>query len=343
MTTMRAAVLRAYRDLVIQEMPIPEVEPGGLLVRTHACGICSGDIMPWYIERKAPLVLGHEMAGVVEAASADAPFREGDRIFAHHHAPCMKCAWCRRGLYVQCTTWKQPAIVPGGCAEFFAVSATGANFDALIIPDHLPLEAGCLIEPLGCCVKGFNQTSDDRCSGLVVVLGLGPMGLLNLRLAKYYGAQLVIAVDTVPFRMELAKKLGADLVLDYQTQNIEQEVREASGGKMADLVVVGPPQAAAMQSGLAVAGPGAVVLLFSPVTPGQSFTYDPNISYFKEIQFIPSYSCGPDDTQQALELLSAGLIDLDLFISHRFPLERAAEAYNLVADGRDSAKVLVTF
>jgi L-iditol 2-dehydrogenase len=340
---MRAAVLRAFRDVAVQDLPQPEVEPGGLLVQTRACGICSGDVMPWYVERKAPLVLGHEPMGVVAAAGDGAPFAVGERVFAHHHAPCLACEFCRRGEHVHCATWKQPAITPGGCAEYFAVSANGAAHDTLRLPDGLPDDAGCLIEPLACCVKGFARAPHEARTGVVLVLGLGPMGLLNVRLARHHGARRIIAVDRVPFRLALARAFGADVLIDFGRADTLTGVRDATDGKLADLVVVGPPHVAALATGLACAAPGATLLQFSPVTPGETWPLDPNRVYFDEVRLIPSYSCGPDDTRAALDLLASGLVDLAAFITHRFPLDRAGEAYDLVAAGGDSAKVLVTF
>jgi len=338
--TMRAAVIRAYRDVVVETMPAPEVEPGGLLVRTAACGICSGDVMPWYIEKKAPLVLGHEPAGTVVAVGENAPFAVGDRVFAHHHAPCMKCDLCRRGLYVHCEVWKQPAITPGGCAEYFAVSANGARHDTLLIPDALPIEAGCLVEPLGCAVKGFRRLRAPEQLGVVLVLGLGPMGLLNIALARHHGASMIVAVDRVPYRLDLARRFGADATVDFSQNNVKTALLDIAG-RSADLVIVGPPDVAAMETGVSCAAPGADVLLFSPVTPGQEFAYDPNRLYFDEVNLIPSYSCGPDDTRDALALLADGVIDIDALVSQRFPLDKVGQAYDLVAAGGDSAKVLV--
>lgn len=343
MKTMRAAVLRAFDDIEVQKMPVPEPEPGGLLVRTVACGICSGDVMPWYIERKAPLVLGHEPVGVVEAVGEGAPFAVGDRVFAHHHAPCLKCEFCRRDLFVHCPTWKQPAISPGGMAEFFAVAPHGAANDTLRLPDDLPDEAGCLVEPLGCCVKAFGRLPSASNKATVLVLGLGPMGLLNVALARHHGARRVIAVDKVPYRLGLASRFGADTTFDFTAGPLADALRDTTDGQMADVVVIGPPDVAAVATGIACAGRGGTVLLFSPVTPGQIHELDFNPLYFNEISLIPSYSCGPPDTREALTLLSEGLIDLNAIISHRFPLDRASEAYRLAAAGGESAKVLISF
>ncbi len=342
MSTMRAAVLRAFRDVVVEEVPLPTVEPGGLLVATRACGICPGDVMPWYIERKAPLVLGHEPVGVVVEAPGSVAFTPGDRVFVHHHAPCLTCEICRRGDHVHCPTWKLPAIKPGGCAQFFTVTPNGAAHDTLRLPDTVSDEAGCLIEPLACCVKGFARVPKPALHGTTLVLGLGPMGLLNIRLARHYGAHRIIAVDRVPFRLALAKSFGATVTVDFSREDVVKAVRYYTGGAMADLIIVGPPQVDVLQTALDCAAPGATVLQFSPVTPGQMLAIDPNRLYFGEVRLVPSYSCGPDDTRQALTMLADGLVDLGAFISHRFLLNDAAKAYATVADGGDSAKVIVT-
>ena len=252
MKKMKAAVIYGYRDIRIEEIDRPAVEPGGLLVKTAACGICSGDVMDWYIADKVGKVLGHEPAGVIVEADADSPFVVGDRVFAHHHAPCMDCEFCRRGAYVHCATWKKPAIDPGGCAEFFAVTAHGARFDTLKIPEKLPLEAGCLVEPLGCAVKGFSRLPRQSDLGVVLVIGLGPMGLLNVALARHYGAQRIIAVDTVPFRLQLAEAMGADATIDFAATDVKTARRDIAG-RMADLVIVGPPKVEVMKQGCTIA------------------------------------------------------------------------------------------
>ena len=112
---MKVARLYSFSDIRIEDMPLPDVGEGEILVRVRTSGICSGDVMPWYIEKKAPLVLGHEPAGeVVKTGEGVSGFSPGDRVFVHHHAPCMSCNFCQRGDYVQCPSWKKSRIMPGG-------------------------------------------------------------------------------------------------------------------------------------------------------------------------------------------------------------------------------------
>src|SRR5215471_19974881 len=134
---MQVARLYDFGDIRLEHSPRPQPGPNDLLVRVTACGICSGDIMPWYIRRKAPLVLGHEPVGVVaEVGGKVKDFYAGDRVYVHHHAPCFQCPSCARGEYVQCTTWRSTSLKPGGMAEYFLVSATNQR-DTLKLPQSI--------------------------------------------------------------------------------------------------------------------------------------------------------------------------------------------------------------
>ena len=155
--------------------PMPACPPGGLLVETEACGLCSGELMAWYMDRKLPHVLGHEVAGTVRE-SQDDRFPVGSRVFPHHHAPCLQCDLCRRGQFVHCPTWKRTKLQPGGMAQYFAVAAENLTDTHRI--DDLQAVDGALIEPLACVAKAARLArvvDADR----IGVIGLGFMGLLH--------------------------------------------------------------------------------------------------------------------------------------------------------------------
>ena len=206
---MRAAVLYDVDDVRIEERAVPELRDGEVLVRTAASGICSGDVMAWYIRRKAPLVLGHEPAGIVAAAPAATPrFRVGDRVFVHHHAPCFECRACRRGEHVQCTTWRATKIEPGGIAEYFRVSRENQR-DTL----HAAARA---------CRFAMRRSSSrspawsSRCGAAALesgdrlyVIGLGVMGLLHVLVGAALGAE-VFGSDFIEHRRALAQQQRSD-------------------------------------------------------------------------------------------------------------------------------------
>jgi L-iditol 2-dehydrogenase len=340
---MKVAKLYNFHDIRIEDVSIPDVGPTDALIKTRACGICSGDVMPWYIEKKAPLVLGHEPAGeVVETGMSVTSFRKGDRVFVHHHAPCLACRYCRRGDYVQCDTWKRSRIVPGGVSEYILVPSVNLENDTILLPDDMGFEDASLIEPVACVVKGLRRARIRR-GDTVLVIGLGVMGMLNIMVAKHYGAGRIVGADSVKFRLDRACELGADEVIDVSSTGLFEGLRNATGGEMAELVIVGPNSVEAMMQGLGCARPGGQALFFTPARPGEVITLDPNRLYFNDINIITSYSCGPNDTADACELIEKGVVAAEKIVTHRFPIDRTAEAFRLTAAAGDSLKTLVVF
>ncbi|TAN40426.1 MAG: sorbitol dehydrogenase [Nitrospirae bacterium] len=340
---MKVARLYSFGDIRIEEMPVPEVGPGDALVRTRASGICSGDVMPWYIEKKAPLVLGHEPAGDIAEVGRDvSSFRRGDRVFVHHHAPCLKCPFCLRGDHVQCSTWKTSRIVPGGVSEYILVPAVNLQNDTLKLDPGMSYEDGTLIEPAACVVKGLRRARMVR-GDTVLIIGMGVMGMLNLLIAKAYGAGSVICADRVPFRLNRAAELGADAVIDVSKEPLREGLARATGGSMAGTVIVGPNSAEAMQQGIDCVRPGGSVLFFTPAKPGEGLQLDPNHLYFNDLSLISSYSCGPTDTAEAFRLIAGRVVTAQQVVTHRFPIQRTAEAFRLTAAAGESLKSLIVF
>ena len=338
---MQVARLYDFGDIRVERSALPEVGPDDILVRTRACGICSGDIMPWYIRRKAPLVLGHEPVGVVaETGAAVRNFRPGDRVFVHHHAPCFNCASCRRGEYVQCATWRASKITPGGMAEYFLVAAANQR-DTLKLPDGLGDSDGVLVEPAACVVKSIRR-SGLRPGESILVIGLGIMGMMHVRLARHLGAATIIGADLFERRAKRAQELGADFGVVVAGDNLIEQVREITKGAMADVVIVGPGTGKAIASGIAAAGKGATVVQFTATPPEDEMLIHPHDLYFNETRLVPSYSCGPDDTREALELVRRGVLSAKELVTHHFPLARIGDACEQ-AQRPESLKVVVTF
>ncbi len=342
---MKMKVARLYdsSDIRFEEEPIPQVGPGEALIKTRACGICSGDVMGWYMKKKAPLVFGHEPAGeVVEVGAGVTDFQPGERVFVHHHAPCFTCRACRRGQFVQCATWRASRIIPGGMSEYFLVPKDNLSGDALHLPAELSFADGSLVEPSACVVKSLRR-SGLQAGERVLIIGLGIMGQLHVALARHTGADSVIATDFVPYRREKALQLGADVVLDPAQGNVEDAVRECTKGEMAEVVIVGPGSIEAMELGIRCAAKGGTVVLFTTSQPEAVLTVFPYQLYFNEISLIPSYSCGPNDTREALRLISAGVVNAEKFITHRFPFTALHAAYQNATEARDSLKTVVEF
>ena len=340
---MKVARLYDATDIRFEEEPIPTVGPGEALIKTKVCGICSGDVMGWYMKKKAPVVFGHEPAGeVVEVGAGVTDFQRGDRVFVHHHAPCFTCRLCQRGEFVQCATWRATRIVPGGMAEYFLVPQENLAGDTLRLPEDLSFADGSLIEPAACVVKSLRRArlqSGER----IFIIGLGIMGQLHVALARHAGVEQILATDFVPYRREKALQLGADVVIDPAAGNIEDAVREHTHGDMAEVVIVGPGSIEAMELGLRCAARGGTVVLFTTSTPDAALRVFPHQLYFSEISIVPSYSCGPQDTREALRYIRDGVVSGEKFITHRFPFTALHDAYQNAAAARDSIKTVVEF
>lgn len=339
---MRIAKLYARDDIRIEDVAAPEPGPGEILVRTRVCGICTGDIMGWYIERKAPLVFGHEPAGdVVRVGQGVTSISEGDRVFVHHHAPCGTCRRCRRGDHVHCPTWRRTSLRPGGMSEYFVVPAANVANDTLKLPAAVGYDVGSLVEPTACVVKSLRR-GGVAAGDTVAVIGAGIMGQLHVVLGAALGAR-VIAIDRVPFRLERALRIGAHAAINVDEQNLKDAIAALTDGEMADVVIVGPGSLEAMESGIDIAGSGASVVLFTTSQPEERLAVSPFRLYFDEISLVPSYSCGPDDTREALALLAAGKVPIDELVTHRFALSEIGAAMRAAGNVNEALKTLIVF
>jgi L-iditol 2-dehydrogenase len=320
---MRAAVLYDVDDIRIEDRPVPQLSDGEILVRTQASGICSGDVMDWYIRRKAPLVLGHEPSGIVESVCGATSFAPGDRVFVHHHAPCFECRACRREDFVQCATWRASRIDPGGIAEYFRVPA-GNQRDTLHLPDTVPFEDAALTEPLACVVKSLRRGGVKR-GDLVYVIGLGVMGQLHVLAARELGAN-VVGSDFLEYRRELAQGNGANA--------IHPDDAPETLGEGADVVICGPGSATVLQTACAAAAGGGAVVMFTPFPPEMPITLDATRFYFGDLRLAGSYSCGPQDTREALGLIERGVVTAAKVGAQRTALDDVPDAYRDLAQGK---------
>jgi L-iditol 2-dehydrogenase len=321
---MRVARLYAWGDVRVEDAPVPRPGPGEVVIRVNACGLCGSDALQWYVAKKAPVVLGHEPVGTVAAVGDGVTHLvEGERVFVHHHAPCMQCAECARRLWSNCATWRGTQLDPGGFAEYARVPAVNVAHDVLPLPASLSDDAATFIEPLACCIRALNKAR-PRADDSVLIIGLGAMGLLLGQLAVARGARVVLGSDPLAARREGAADFG--IVAVAAGDGMSERVREHTDGRGADVVIVTPGTPAAVLAGVAAAGPGGRVVCFTPLEPGQSLDLDLSTMYFREIELLQSYSCGPDETRAALELLAEGAIRTEPLVTHRVALDGVAAA-----------------
>ncbi|MGV3617830.1 MAG: alcohol dehydrogenase catalytic domain-containing protein [Fimbriimonas sp.] len=307
-------------NVAIVDEPRPFLPVGGLLVRAEACGLCSGELMSWYMDRKIPHVLGHEVAGIVEK-SDDARFPVGSRVFPHHHAPCLECEICAQGHHVHCPQWKRTKLDPGGMSDYFAVSAENLN-DCLRVDDLRAVDAA-LIEPLACVMKSLRAAPPE---GKAAVIGLGVMGLMHALMLK----DRCVAYDLNPSRVEWAKAQGIDA----------RHPDEAEPGK-AEVVFVCPGVQAAFDLGVKLAAPGGTIVMFAPLGPGEDLRV-PQQVYFNDLTIRNAFSCGPRDTEAAAAAIRAGNLRAEQVVSDFVGMEGLPAAYLQMKRG-EILKAMVVF
>jgi L-iditol 2-dehydrogenase len=348
---MRAAVMYDVDDIRIEERPLPALETGDVLVRTAASGVCSGDLMPWYVRKKAPFVFGHEPAGTLVAYAGEAPrFALGTRVFAHHHAPCLNCDACRGGRFVHCATWRGTALDPGGMAEYFRVPQANLS-DTLALPENLSFADGSLVEPLACVVKSLRRALPPAVEAALrgearalagttlYVIGAGVMGLMHVAVAAAAGAR-VFASDFHAGRRAAAERLGAAAA--FAPHDALERLAAATEGGLAEAVICGPGSPAALGHAVDAAAADGTVLMFTPIEPDQRFAFDQSRAYFRDLRLVSSYSCGPADTTAALRLIAAGTVSARRLEAEEFRFPGVGAAYARMA-AADVVKAIVTF
>ncbi len=339
--TMHQGMIVSATTFSVERVERPELQDEeDLLLRTAASGICSGDLMEWYLQRKVGTVLGHEVVGYAhEVGSSVRHISPGQLVFVHHHAPCGDCRFCHAGDHVQCDVWRQSYLDPGGMAEYIRVPAINVRHDTFVIED-LSSDVGVFIEPLACSVKALQRVADQP-RDFGVVVGCGVMGLLSLGCSQALGVKEMWAVDFDERRLRVAREIGASQALRPDSALAASASRPAA--ERADFVVVGPGSSEAIRQALEYVRPGGVVVLFTPTPTGIETSLDLGDLYFKDIAIVPSYSCGPQDTRMAYELLREGRIDVRRLITHRFRLAELQRAYDTAKRGGEALKVLVEF
>lgn len=338
---MRVAMYYNNHDVRLEELPAPAIGPGELLLRLHASGICGSDVMEWYRLDKAPLVLGHEVAGeVVAVGDGVVAYHVGDRVVASHHVPCNRCRACLAGHHTVCELLRTTYFDPGGLAEYVRLPAPNVERGIFLLPPELSYEEGSMMEPLACVVRGQRQArlKPGQC---VLVLGSGLAGLLHIQLARALGAGPIVAVDIVEFRRQAAHRLGADAVLDAG-EPIPERLRTLNGGRLADLVILSTGAEPAIRQALQCVELGGTVLFFAPAAPEAKLPVPLNDLFWRnELTLTSTYAAAPADFVTALALARTGRVQLREMVTHRLGLAEAGLGFRLTAEAQDSLKVII--
>jgi L-iditol 2-dehydrogenase len=337
---MKVALYYNNRDVRLEEIPTPTIGSGELLVKVLASGICGSDVMEWYRIEKAPRVLGHEITGeIFEVGEGVERYHIGDRVFVSHHVPCNTCRYCLNGFHTVCDTLRTTNFDPGGFAEYIRVPKINVDRGVFVLPDEISFEEGVFIEPLACVVRG-QRLARFKPGQTVFVIGSGISGVLHMALARASGAGWIIASDIDQYRLKAAKRFGADEAI-YAKEVNPTKIREINKGRLADLVIVCAGTISAYIQALQSVDRGGTVLCFAPLEPGLNFVF-PFFDFWNDgIRLLPTYGGSPFDITNAIELIRAQRLPLREMITHRLLLAETGLGFQLVAEAKDSIKVII--
>ncbi len=346
---MWAGVYRGQGRVKAEEVPIPEICAGEVLVRVRACGICGTDIKK--IKHgflPPPQIFGHEIAGTVEAVGDGVgQWRPGDRVLTFHHIPCGDCFYCRQKLYSQCPTYKKVGVTSGfrpsggGFAEYVRVMDWIAERGMVRIPPDVSFEEAAFVEPVNTCLKAIYKARVEA-SDNVLVIGQGPIGMLLMLLARIHAGARVMTTDPMPARRRKSIELGAEESFDPLSGDLEAALRERTSGRGADVVLVAAPQRELLEQALTLARPGGRVLLFAYNDPLLRVEFPAATVGIDEKEILGSYSASFDLQDESARLIFERILPVRELISHRFPLSQIEQALSLAAHpSEESLKIIL--
>jgi L-iditol 2-dehydrogenase len=345
---MRAVVYRGVDDLRVEEVPVPRLASGDILVRVAACGVCPTDIKKIHQGTvPPPRIFGHETAGTIVKLGANVRgFRLGERVGLHHHVPCLGCHYCRHQAFAQCETYKRTGITAGfepsggGYAEYVRVMPVCLP-GIVKIPKKNSFLEGALLEPVNTVLKAVKMLPLQR-GDVVLVVGQGPIGLMFTKLLKLAGMK-VVATDLLPNRLKLATKFGAWRALDAADPALVEELKMLSRGRGVDAAIIAVPSDAAVKQAQAAVRGGGTTLLFAHTVRGRETPVDLGKVCVDEKALTGSYSSDFTLQREVARLVFSRKFDVRPLITHTFPLEETAAAVALAAKPTpESLKVVVT-
>ncbi len=335
---MKAAVFHGPRDIRIENVPDPKLEPESILVKVKACGVCGTDLHIYKLEKRPGIIFGHEFSGdVVKVGAKVKDIKEGERVTGFAFRPCGQCHWCKQGQFNRCSSMAVMGdTLPGALAEYVLIPFATPGRTVFRLPDTFSYEDGALVEPLAIAVRAVRRAQRQN-ENTIVVLGAGFIGLGIIQLLKSMGVAKVIASGRRARRLAMAKESGADLVIDAAKTDPLAAVREATNSLWADIAFDCAGSPATFQQAIDMVQNGGKVILVGEYE--QPVTWNPTIVVNKSLSLIGTWA---GHFPGAIEFLQIGQAKVRPLITHRFPLDHAKEAFETQLNAPEAIKVLVT-
>lgn len=339
--TMKAVMVRAPMQFEVEEVPVPSVSEGGLLLEVHACGLCGSDLRTLrggHRKVTFPWILGHEICGTIAEVGPNyqGKWQKGERIAVGPMAYCGVCDFCLDGRYELCEDYREIAQAwPGGFAEKVVIPEASIRLGNIEhAPDGLDSAAAAIAEPISSCINA-QEKGQVGLGDTVVIIGSGPVGCIHTSLARAKGADKIFVIDLVEQRLALAAAFKPDALINAANVDPVQEVRRLTGGKGADVIVTATPAPLAQVQAVEMARKGGRILLFGGLPKENSKPgVDMNIVHYNALHLIGTTIFAPRHHRQALKFVASGRIPLDKLITHRFPLAEFKQGATLALEGQ---------
>jgi len=340
---MKAAMLYGVKNLKIEDVPVPSLDRGEVLVRIRTATTCGTDLKIFqrgYINQviKLPTIFGHEWAGEIVDLDPNIGWLEkGMRIRAGNSAPCMRCKMCEKGKFNLC---ENMIWLWGAYAEYIKVPARMVALNLQQIPPHVSYEEASLTEPLACVLHGVEKAA-VKLGDTVAIVGAGPIGLLHLLTVKRLGVEKVLIVDLVDERLDFAEKLGADETINGKREDVVKRVKELTGSYGADVVIEAVGSTFTWEQALRMVRKGGTVLEFGGCPPGTEVKVSTELLHYGEVTVLGAFHTTPMHFRKALRLIASRIVDVRPLITSKMRLEQLKEAFEALATSKKEIKIAI--
>jgi L-iditol 2-dehydrogenase len=345
---MQAAVYHGPNDLRVEDVPIPQIEDGEILVKVVSASICGTDLRILHgNHRKFPpgtiRIPGHEVVGDISKVGAGVnDYSIGQRVFCAPNTGCGHCLQCITGNNNLCANYHAIGVTSDGAfAEYVRIPANSVRQGNVIpVSDSVDPAVAALMEPFACVLRGQNALH-IKPGEVVLIMGAGPIGVMHTKLAKARGAGRVIVSEPSAERAAQVRRMGADRVVDPASEDLKAVLMAESNGGGADVIVVAAPVHAAQESALDLAAISGRINFFGGLPKDRPvINFDSNLVHYKELVITATTACSTADCWQAAQIVNTGRVDLSDIVSQRFPLKDAVLAF-AAAEDRKSLKVVL--
>ncbi|MGH9995742.1 MAG: zinc-binding dehydrogenase [Nitrososphaeraceae archaeon] len=340
---MKAVFVASPNGVIVKDVPAPHPKDDEIVVRMRVCGLCGSDLEKTTTSYgMGSARLGHEPVGeIAKVGNNVTGFKEMERVFTHHHVPCYSCYYCSHDAETMCDSYQLNNLEPCGLSEEFLVSSMHIQRGGVLkLPTSVTDEEASLIEPLACCIRALTKC-DLKGIDDIVIMGAGPVGIMNALLARDAGVKRVILIDPNEFRLNFGKRMGFEVLHPINDEEKTRSIKDVLSGRGADLVVVATGNQKAFTQSLKMLRKGGSIVLFGVPARSSFVNIDLSFLYANEISILSSYAATEVETNQALKLLADRRLNFGSLITHQFNLENSESAFRCAHDALNAMKVVI--